>query len=231
MRAAYPAAFDVYGHARRRSSYETKGNAMSQSYELKAEARERVGKGSARELRRNGKVPAVIYGDKQTPLSIALSYKDVYYKIHGGGFMTTIATIDLDGQKIQVLPKDYQLDPVRDFPMHVDFLRVSKNTVVTVQIPVHFINEEKSAGLKRGGVLNIVRHEIEATVPANAIPDFIEVDLSGTDLGDSIHISAVTLPKDVTPTITDRDFTIATIAAPAGLKSEESEAAEGEGEE
>jgi len=204
---------------------------MSQSYELKAEARERVGKGSSRELRRNGKVPAVIYGDKQTPLAIALSYKDLYYKIHGGGFMTTIATIDVDGKKVQVLPKDYQLDPVRDFPVHVDFLRVSKDTVVTVAIPVHFINDEKSAGIKRGGVLNIVRHEIEATVPANAIPDFIEVDLTGTDLGDSIHISAVSLPKGVKPTITDRDFTIATIAAPAGLKSEESEAAETEGEE
>ncbi|MBE0694654.1 MAG: 50S ribosomal protein L25/general stress protein Ctc [Aquamicrobium sp.] len=203
---------------------------MSQSYELKAEARDRVGKGSARELRRNGKVPAVIYGDKQAPLAIALSYKDVYYKIHGGGFLTTVATIDVDGKKIQVLPKEYQLDPVRDFPVHVDFLRVGANTLVTVQIPVHFINEEKSPGLKRGGVLNIVRHEIEASVPANAIPDFIEVDLAGTDLGDSIHISAVTLPKNVKPTITDRDFTIATIAAPAGLKSEESEAAE-EGDE
>ena len=204
---------------------------MSQTYELKAEARERVGKGSARELRRNGMVPAVIYGDKQTPLSIALNYKDVYYKIHGGGFMTTIATINVDGKKIQVLPKDYQLDPVRDFPMHVDFLRVSKNTVVTVNIPVHFINEEKSVGIKRGGVLNVVRHDIEAHVPANEIPDFIEVDLAGTDLGDSIHISSVNLPKDVKPTITDRDFTIATIAAPASLKSEaDEEAAEVEDE-
>ncbi|MEO3385163.1 50S ribosomal protein L25/general stress protein Ctc [Mesorhizobium sp. CAU 1741] len=203
---------------------------MSQSYELKAEARERVGKGSSRELRRNGMVPAVIYGDKQTPLAIAINYKEVFYKIHGGGFMTTIATIDVDGKKIQVLPKDYQLDPVRDFPMHVDFLRVSKNTVVTVNIPVHFINEEKSVGIKRGGVLNIVRHDIEATVPANEIPDFIEVDLAGTDLGDSIHISSVKLPKDVKPTITDRDFTIATIAAPASLKSEGAED-EAEGEE
>lgn len=206
---------------------------MSQTYELKAEPRERVGKGSARELRRNGKVPAVIYGDKQSPLSIALSYKDVYYKIHGGGFMTTVATIDVDGQKIQVLPKDYQLDPVRDFPMHVDFLRVSASTVVTVNIPVHFTNEEKSVGIKRGGVLNIVRHEVEATVPANSIPDFIEVDLSGSDLGDSIHISAVKLPEGVKPTITDRDFTIATIAAPAGLRSEadEQEGADTEGGE
>jgi len=201
------------------------------SYELKAEARERVGKGSARELRRNGKVPAVIYGDKQSPLSIALSYKDVYYKIHGGGFMTTVATIDVDGQKIQVLPKDYQLDPVRDFPIHVDFLRISKDSVVTVQIPVHFANEEKSPGIKRGGVLNIVRHEVEFTAPANAIPDFITVDLTGLEIGDSVHISAVKLPANVKPTIADRDFTIATVAAPAGLKSEESEAAEAEGGE
>ncbi|MEX0404722.1 50S ribosomal protein L25/general stress protein Ctc [Aquibium sp. LZ166] len=202
-----------------------------EAYELKAEARERVGKGSARDVRRNGKVPAVIYGDKQAPLAIALTYKDVYMKIHGGGFLTTIATIDLDGKKIQVLPKDYQLDPVRDFPMHVDFLRVGKDTVVTVEVPVHFVNEEKSPGIRRGGVLNIVRHEIEFTCPANAIPEFISVDLDGTDLGDSIHISAVKLPEGVKPTITDRDFTIATIAAPAGLRSEEDEGAEGAAEE
>ncbi len=199
---------------------------MSQPYELKAETRERVGKGSARQLRRDGKVPAIIYGEKQTPLSIALPYKEVFMKIHGGGFMTTIVTIDVDGQKIEVLPKDYQLDPVRDFPMHVDFLRVGKNTIVTVNIPVRFVNEEKSVGIRRGGVLNIVRHDIEAHCPATTIPDFIEVDLAGTDLGDSIHISAVALPEGVKPTITDRDFTIATIAAPAGLKSEEEEAGE-----
>ncbi|MFU0507094.1 50S ribosomal protein L25/general stress protein Ctc [Pseudaminobacter sp. NGMCC 1.201702] len=204
---------------------------MSQaSYELKAEAREQVGKGSARSVRRNGKVPAVIYGDKQPPLAIALSYKDVYYKIHGGGFLTTIATIDVDGKKIQVLPKDYQLDPIRDFPMHVDFLRVGKNTEVNVNVPVRFLNEEKSPGIKRGGVLNIVRHEVEFHCPANAIPDFIEVDLTGTDIGDSIHISAVKLPRDVKPVIADRDFTIATVAAPAGLKSEDSAAATEEGE-
>jgi len=197
-----------------------------EAYELKAEARERVGKGSAREVRRNGKVPAVIYGDKQAPLAIALSYKEIYYKIHGGGFLTTIATIDVDGTKIQVLPKDFQLDPVKDFPMHVDFLRVGKDSVVTVEVPVHFANEEKSPGIKRGGVLNIVRHEIEFTCPANAIPEFITVDLTGTDLGDSIHISAIKLPAGVKPTISDRDFTIATIAAPAGLRSEEGEAEE-----
>ncbi len=206
-----------------------------ESYELQAELREKVGKGAARDIRRNGKVPAVIYGDKQPPLAVTLNYKDVYMKIHGGGFMTTVATVSVDGKKIQVLPKDYQLDPVRDFPMHVDFLRVSKNTVVTVEIPVHFTNEEQSRGIKRGGVLNIVRHHVEAHCPADSIPEFIEVDLAGTEIGDSIHISAVKLPKDVTPTITDRDFTIATIAAPAVLTPEEeageTEAPETEAEE
>ena len=208
------------------------------SYELKAEARERVGKGSAREVRRNGKIPAVIYGDKKPPLAIVLSYKDIYYKIHGGGFMTTIATVDVGGEKIQVLPKDYQLDPVRDFPMHVDFLRVGKDTIVTVNVPVRFINEEKSPGIKRGGVLNVVRHEVEFHCPATAIPESITLDLEGTDIGDSLHISAVKLPEGVTPVIADRDFTIATVAGSSAMKPEPveegSEAVEepaGEGEE
>jgi large subunit ribosomal protein L25 len=191
-----------------------------ETYELKAEAREKVGKGSAREVRRSGKIPAVIYGEKQPPLAIALSHKDIYYKIHGGGFLTTVATIDVDGKKIEVLPKDYQLDPVSDQPVHVDFLRLGKNSVVTVEVPVHFINEEKSPGIKRGGVLNIVRHEVEFTVPANAIPEFITIDLDGTDIGDSLHISAVKLPKGVTPVIKDRDFTIATIAASSAVRQE-----------
>ncbi|QPC88433.1 50S ribosomal protein L25/general stress protein Ctc [Mesorhizobium sp. NBSH29] len=200
------------------------------TYELKAEARELVGKGSAREVRRNGKVPAVIYGDKQPPLAIALSYKDIFYKIHGGGFLTTVATIDVGGKKIQVLPKDYQLDPVRDFPMHVDFLRVGKNTEVNVNVPVHFTNEEASPGLKRGGVLNIVRHEVELHCPANAIPDSITIDLTGKEIGDSIHISAVTLPKGVKPVISDRDFTIATLTGSSASRSEGADGTETEGE-
>ncbi|WP_375636233.1 50S ribosomal protein L25/general stress protein Ctc [Bartonella sp. AP152HLJHH] len=190
---------------------------MSKSYTLKAEKRERVGKGSSRELRRNGLIPAVIYGEKQPPLAITVPYKEIFYKIHAGGFRTTIATIILDKQKIMVLPKDYQLDPVRDFPLHVDFLRISAKSVVEVNIPVHFLNEDTAPGLKKGGVLNIVRHEIECTAPASAIPEAIEIDLSRYSIGDSIHISAVQLPKDVTPIIQDRDFTIATIAAPAGM--------------
>ena len=198
---------------------------MSQeTYELKAEARERVGKGSARELRRNGLIPAVIYGDKQAPISIALSTNEVTKRIHAGGFMTTVATIDVNGQKIQVLPKDYQLDPVRDFTMHVDFLRVSGDSEVSVEVPVHFVNEEKSA-IKIGGVLNVVRHEVELYCPASDIPEFITVDLAGAKIGDSLHISAVKLPKGVRPVIADRDFTIATIVAPAGGVDEAAEEA------
>ncbi|MGO4563974.1 50S ribosomal protein L25/general stress protein Ctc [Rhizobium sp. 2YAF20] len=195
-----------------------------ESYELKAEARERVGKGSARELRRNGLIPAVIYGDKQPPISITLNTNDVTKRIHAGGFMTTIVTIDIGGNKVKVLPKDYHLDPVRDFTMHVDFLRVSGNTQVTVEIPVHFVNEDKSPGIKVGGVVNIVRHEVEVHCPADAIPEAFTVDLTGAKIGDSIHISQITLPKGVVPVITDRDFTIATIIAPAGGISEEGEA-------
>jgi len=193
------------------------------SYELKAEARERVGKGSSRELRRNGLIPAVIYGDKQAPIAISLNTNEVTKRIHAGGFMTTVATIDVNGEKISVLPKDYQLDPVRDFTMHVDFLRVSADSKVTVEVPVHFINEDKSA-IKIGGVLNVVRHEVELHCPANDIPEFITVDLAGHKIGDSLHISHVKLPAGVTPAITDRDFTIATIVAPAGGIAEEGEA-------
>jgi large subunit ribosomal protein L25 len=205
----------------------SKGKTMSHdTYELSAQLRNRTGKGAARELRRNAMVPAVIYGDKKDPLPIALSSKEVTMRIHAGGFLTTLATIEVDGVKHQVLPKDYQTDPVRDFITHVDFLRISKDSKVIVEVPVHFLNEEGSPGLKRGGVLNIVRHEIELECPAMAIPEYIEIDLTGLDIGDSIHISHVTLPENSRPTITDRDFTIATIAGSSASKSEEGEAAE-----
>ncbi|WMT88895.1 50S ribosomal protein L25/general stress protein Ctc [Pelagibacterium sp. 26DY04] len=210
---------------------------ISMSVELKASVRDRVGKGAARELRRQGLVPAVIYGDKKAPLSIAVSYKDTFRKIHDGGFLSHVIEIDVDGEKHRVIPKDYQLEPVRDFLVHVDFLRVGKNSTLTVEVPVHFENEEKSPGLKKGGVLNVVRHTVEVTVPADQIPEYLVVDLTGTEVGDSIHISAVTLPKGVAPTITDRDFTIATLAAPSALRasegeeSEEASEAEGDNEE
>lgn len=190
------------------------------TYELKAETRERVGKGSSRELRRNGLIPAVIYGDKQAPIAIVINTNEVTKRIHAGGFMTTVATIDVNGEKISVLPKDYQLDPVRDFTMHIDFLRVSANSHVVVNVPVHFVNEEKSA-IKTGAVLNIVRHEVELHALAKSIPEFLTVDLAGLKVGDSVHISAVKLPAGTSPVITDRDFTIATIVAPAAGVSEE----------
>lgn len=204
---------------------------MRDSYELAGTRRERVGKGAARALRREAMLPAVIYGDKKDPIALALPFKETSLLIHGGSFMTTVGTIDIDGEKHQVIARDFQLDPIRDFPMHVDFLRVSKGATLTVNIPVHFLNEETSPGLKAGGVLNVVRHEVELNCPANAIPEFLELDLGTAELGDTLNISAINLPKGAEPTITDRDFVIATIAAPAALKSEEDEAAEDEGEE
>ena len=203
---------------------------MSDTNKLKAQARDRVGKGAARDLRRNSMVPAVIYGDKKSPLGIALSRKEVTMRVYGGGFMTNILTIDVDGESHQVLPKDYQLHPVSDQVLHVDLLRVSRRTVVTVEIPVNFINEETCLGLKAGGVLNVVRHTVEVNVPATSIPEGFEIDLEPFEVGDSINISAVDLPEDVEPTITDRDFTIATIATPAALRSE-SDDEEADGDE
>ena len=192
---------------------------MSEAKVLKAQARDGVGKGAARELRRQGLVPAVIYGDKKAPITVSLAYKDAFKFIYAGGFLSHVIELDVDGTKHRVIPRDYQLDPVKDFPIHVDFLRVGKGTKLTVQVHVNFINEDASPGLKRGGTLNVVRHTVEVTAPADAIPEEITVDMTGFDIGDSVHISAVTLPKNVTPTITDRDFTIATIVAPSALKS------------
>ncbi|MDX5593906.1 50S ribosomal protein L25/general stress protein Ctc [Pseudovibrio sp. SPO723] len=203
---------------------------MASSYELKATVRERVGKGAARASRRAGLVPAVIYGDKKPAVSIELPYKETMITIEKGGFLSQIGTVDLNGEKVSVIAKDFQLEPVRDFLVHIDFMRVAADAKLTVEIPVRFLNEETCPGIKRGGVLNIVRHTVEMVVPANAIPEAIEVDLADADLGSSQHISAVKLPKDCEPTITDRDFTISTIAAPAGLKEadEGEEGAEGE---
>ena len=199
---------------------------MSETFTVKAEARDKVGKGAARYLRRNNMIPAVIYGDRQDPQPIAIPYKETFLALHGGGFFTNIATIEVEGKPIKVLPKDYQLDPVRDFLMHVDFLRVSERTRVTVDVPVHFENEEASPGLERGGVLNVVRHEVEVEAPAGSIPHSFTIDLTGLEIGDSVHASALKLESGVELTITDRDFTIATIATPAALRSEEDEAAE-----
>ena len=202
---------------------------MAANKVLKAQAREGVGKGAARELRRQGRVPAVIYGDKKPPVTVSVAFKDALKSIYSGGFKSHVLDLDVDGTVHKVIPRDYQLDVVMDQPVHIDFLRVSGNSKIHVEVHVNFINEEKSPGLKRGGTLNVVRHTIELIAPANAIPEEITVDLAGTDIGDSLHISAVTLPKGVTAAITDRDFTIATLVAPSGLKS--AEAADGGAEE
>jgi len=193
------------------------------SAELKATVRDRVGKGAARALRREGLVPAVIYGDNKSPLSITVTYKDATKRIKEGGFLSQVISVDVDGEEHRVIPRDYQLEPVRDFLVHVDFLRVSKTSILTVDVPVHFVNEEESPGLKRGGVLNVVRHTVEVNATEENLPEFLEVDLTGSETGDALHISGVKLPEGVSPTITDRDFTIATIAAPSALKSEDND--------
>ncbi len=206
---------------------------MSDTIALPAEPRERVGKGAARAVRRAGRVPAVIYGDRKDPLTISLDPRDVDRELHRPGFFATLFDVEIGGKKHRVLPRDVQLDPVSDRTVHVDFLRVAQDTEVTVNVPVNFMNDEESPGLKRGGVLNIVRHEIEFSCRADAIPQQIEIDLTGLDIGDSVHISMIQLPEGVTPTITDRDFTIATVAAPSAVKAEaaEEQAAAAEGEE
>ena len=198
---------------------------MADVHIIAAEPRERAGKGSARAARRDGRVPAVIYGDKKTPIMITLSRNELVKLIKQGGFLTRQYDVKFDGATERVLPRDVQLHPVTDEPLHIDFLRLAKGATVVIEVPVNFVNEEDSPGLKRGGVLNIVRREIELEVPATAIPENIEVDLAGLDINDAVKISAVTLPEGCKPTISDRDFTIAGVVAPSGMKSEEEEAA------
>ncbi len=184
---------------------------MTESIELKAWARQRSGNGGARATRREGRIPGILYGDKQEPQTIAVDYRAITQQLHTGHFQSTIFTLDVDGTKTRVIPHGVQLDPIRDFPIHVDFLRVGKGALVNVEVPVRFLNEAASPGLKRGGVLNVVRHEIQVRCPADAIPDHFDVDLTGLEIGDAVHISAIALPKDVKPTTTERDFTVATI--------------------
>lgn len=194
---------------------------MSDALTLSAETRERAGKGASRAVRREGRVPAVIYGNKQEPLSIHIEERTLIKAMSTGHFMNTVVLIDVGGKQTRTLPKDVQFHPVSDRPLHVDFLRIGEHTTVHVNVPVVFTDEEESPGLKRGGVLNIVQHEIELVVDAAKIPDEISISLKGLEVGDSIHISAVTLPKGATPAITDRDFTVATVVAPSALKSQE----------
>lgn len=198
---------------------------MTEIHSLRVEARSRAGKGAARQTRRTGKVPGVIYGNKESPTLIALEPQPLVRELHKAAFYATLFDLELEGKKVRVLPRDVQFDPVTDRPVHADFLRVSPDTRVRVQVPVKFLNDTTAPGIKRGGVLNIVRHEIEFYVQASNIPRFIEVDLDGMDIGDSVHISMIKLPEGVRPTITERDFTIASIAAPTAQKIEAQEAA------
>ncbi|TDI58224.1 MAG: 50S ribosomal protein L25/general stress protein Ctc [Alphaproteobacteria bacterium] len=193
---------------------------------IAAQRRERAGKGPARAARRAGRVPGVIYGSKKDPSMVTLDPRELDRELQTGAFLATIYDVQIDRDKERVLPRDVQFDPVTDRPIHVDFLRVSATSSVTVQVPVNFLNEEESPGLRRGGLLNVVRHEIEMNCLADAIPSSIDIDLAGLDIGDSVHISMISLPDGVAPTITDRDFTIATIAAPTVVQ-EAAEAEEG----
>ena len=200
---------------------------MSDALTLPAETRERAGKGASRALRREGRVPAVIYGGKQEPAKIHVEEKELIKQLMTGHFMNSIVMIEHDGGSVRVLPKDVAFHPVNDRPIHADFYRLSKDAKIEVDIPVVFINQEESPGLKKGGVLNVVRHELELICVSDKIPDEIKIDVTGKEVGDSIHISEIDLPEGSESAITDRDFTIATLVAPSALKKSE-EAGEGD---
>lgn len=190
---------------------------MSETLTLSAETRDRVGKGASRALRREGRVPAVIYGNKADPVGIHVSERELTKLLNTGHFMNSVVMIN--GER--TLPKDVAFDVVTDRPLHVDFLRISEHATVTVQVPIVFTDEEEAPGIKRGGVLNVVRHDLDLVVDAAHIPDEIKISLKGLEVGESLHISAVTLPEGAKSAITDRDFTIATVVAPSALKSAE----------
>src|SRR3954449_5087835 len=198
---------------------------MSEQLTLPAEARDRAGKGASRALRGEGRVPAVVYGEKKEPLAIHVEEKLLYKMLLTGHFMNSVVMIDFEGKPHRTLPKAVDFHPVSSRPIHVDFLRIGEHTKVHVAIPMRFDNEEASPGLKRGGVLNVVVHELEIVCDAAHIPKEIHVPLDGLDIGDSVHISQVKLPDGVTPVNTDEDFTVATIVAPSAMKAEEEEAA------
>ncbi len=194
---------------------------MAEIKKLAATVRSGTGKGAARSVRREGRIPGVIYGGGEAPTPLSLDQKAVTQLIFAGHFLTTIFEIDIDGKTERAIPRDYQLDVVRDTPLHVDFLRLRPGGRVRVQVPVHFINHETAPGLKRGGSLNIVYHSVEMWVPADNIPEAITADLAGFDFNDSLHISAIPLPEGCRPTNPDKNFTVASITPPAGGAAEE----------
>jgi large subunit ribosomal protein L25 len=193
---------------------------MSDTLTLPAETRDRGGKGASRALRRDGRVPAVVYGGKEEPLSIHVEEKELRRQLGTGHFFNSVVEVEIGGQKVRTLPKDVAFHPVTDRPLHADFLRVTKGAKVHVNVPVVFINEEASPGLKKGGVLNIVHHSLDLVVEADKIPDDIVIDVTGLDVGDSIHIGSINLPAGAVDGSHEADLTIATIVAPSALKSE-----------
>jgi large subunit ribosomal protein L25 len=211
---------------------------MSEFAVIDAMPREPRGKGGARALRREGRTPAIIYGGDDQPLSVSLDHGFLTREIGRAGFFARLYELKVGNDSVRVLARDVQVDPVTDNPIHVDFIRYVKGAMVAISVAVHFEGQEESEGLKRGGVLNVVRHEVELLCPIESIPDAIVANVAGLEIGDSVHISAISLPEGVTPTITDRDFTVATIAAPTivteeveeGEEGEEGEGLEGEGE-
>ena len=200
---------------------------MSETLTLPAETR-RAGKGASRALRREGRVPAVVYGGKDEVLSVHVEEKELRRQLGTGHFFNSVVDVEIDGKKVRTLPKDVAFHPVSDRPLHVDFLRLAADAKVHVNVPVHFVNQEASPGLKRGGVLNIVRHELDLVCDPTLIPEDINIDVTGLEVGDSIHISHVKLPAGSVSAITDRDFTIATIVAPSAMKSEVGDAEKAE---
>jgi len=204
---------------------------MAEAPVLEAAAREGTGKGAARRARSEGLVPGVIYGGKEAPQSITVKSNVLLKQLKAGKFLSTLLNVKIDGKDNRVICRGVQRDVVKDLPTHVDFLRLSEKSRINLSIPVEFINREASPGLKRGGVLTVVRNEVELVVTAGAIPDHLVIDLTGTEVNDTLHISNIVLPKGTRPTITDRDFVIANISAPSGLKSQEAEDGDAEAED
>src|SRR3972149_798549 len=193
---------------------------MTVTQAMKASARPKAGKGAARATRRSGRVPGVIYGEKQPPVSISVDATEITRRIHAGHFMTTVYDLDVDGQTQRVIPRGFQLDPVRDHPIHVDFQRISPGSHVRVHVPVQFTNVEAGPGIKRGGTLTIVGHTIELLCPAGAIPQSIIADVGELDIGKSLHITAIKLPEGTRAVVRERDFTVATVVASSGYLEE-----------
>ena len=206
---------------------------MAEVISLDAQVRAKVGTGPARELRRNAQLPIAIYGDGKENINAAIDKRAIDKALEMGGFFTKLYDLSIDGKKERVLPKGVEFHPVTDQPIHVDFIRVSKNSQVVVHVPLHFENEEGSPGLKRGGVLNTVIHDLEVSCPATSIPEYIAVDLTGLDMHHTIHLKDIKLPTGASLTLKsgDPEMTIATVMATSSVRSEEASKAEAEAEE